>query len=158
MATEQNLPNNMEDFGDAIGQAVAKGIAATQPPRKMTPGEYARREAQRNPKPKLKFTALIQNGVAIDVPSTGGVTPKAVLAMNKFTHSGRYLDRRVEVILHEQGTDAVLDIRYSNKSSDQRMENKSLFRNFEDLVCQIADAQVAEDAEDAASGKKLKRG
>lgn len=158
MATDQMNSQNMDDFGDAIGQAVAKGIAATQPPRKMTPGEYARREAQRNPKPKMKFTALIQNGIPIDVPSTAAVTPKAVLAMNKITHSGRYIDRFVEVILHEQGADAVLDIRYSNKSNDQRMENKSRFRNFEDLMCQIAEAQVAEDAEDAAAGKKLKRG
>lgn len=149
-------PPGME-LAKAIGDAVAAGLAANNP-KKVTYGAFLKRPTANHPlgllSPKLSRN-YFQNGRLITYDT---VNDAQVLLLNRITHSGRYLDRKVEVIVRDEGGDSQsVELRYSNASIDQRMDLKSLFRNFTELVTQIVDAQDQERAEDEASPKKVVR-
>ncbi len=55
----------------------------------------------------------------------------------------------------EGGDGQSVDIRYKNAGIDDRMELKALFRNFHELVKQIADAQEQERQEDAEQPQRI---
>ena len=148
MAANSKTPQDIST--DQLAEAVARGITAAQGPKKLTPGQYAKRERERNPKPALK-RPVYQNGYSVDVDS-GAVTAEAITLMNRITTSGRYLGRRVEVIVRNDPNDKAVEIRYPNKSIDQRMENAQFFTSFTDLVRKI----VAE--QDDLKAKRKARG
>ncbi len=150
MANDNVSTAQLDSMAETIAEGVARGIAATSP-KKLTFGQYTKREAQRNPKPKLT-RKMFQNGYPVDAEV---LSAKEIEALNRITHSGRYLDRRVEVIVNDDGGDGeVVQIRYANKTPDQRFENKSHFLNIGDLAGKIADAQEAEVLDDATRPAK----
>lgn len=118
-------------LGEQIAQGIADGIAKLQP-KKVSFGEYQKR----HPRPKLERESY-DNGHRI---SPDVITVEEANLLNQITTSGRYIKRKVEVIVRNEGrplNEQVLEIRYSDKSPDQRMENKGLFKNFVDLLKQI---------------------
>lgn len=138
-------PLDMNQLGQTIGNAVAAGMAASAPPRKMTTGEYVRRGAinQYHPDPKvrLKFNRdYYQNGRLIEFGTT---YDREVELLNQITHSGRYIDRLVEVVVVQEGSEEVVDIRFSNKK-DKAFELKGKARDFTDMLQQIVAAQKIE--------------
>ncbi len=149
-------PPGME-LAQAIGDAVAAGLEKNNP-KKVTYGQYLKRGTKNHPLGLLspKFTRLyFQNGHEVPYDM---VTDAVVVLLNSISHSGRYLDRKVEVIVRDTGGDTQsVEFRYMNASIDDRMELKSLFRSFPDLVKQIADLQAAERLEDEESPKKVVR-
>lgn len=150
-------PPGME-LASAIGAAVAEGIAKNAPPKKVTYGAFLKRPTKNHPlgllSPKLSRT-YFQNGHLIQYDS---VNDEQVLLLNRITHSGRYLDRKVEVIVRDNGGDSQsVELRYKNNSIDDRMELKSLFKDFTDLVKQIVAAQDEERAEDEANPRRVVR-
>jgi hypothetical protein len=151
-------PPGME-LAKAIGDAVAEGLAKNSP-KKVTYGAYLKRPTANHPLGLLspKFTAgrtYYQNGRQVPYEA---VTDAQVEFLNAITHSGRYFDRKVEVIVKDDGGDTqYVDIRYKNASIDDRMDQKSLFRNFTELVQTIAEAQADERAEEEAHPKKIVR-
>jgi hypothetical protein len=132
---------------DALGSAIAKGISEAKPKnRYKTIGEYARDEA----KGRKKLTRpVFQNGMPI---TERVLTNTEIDLANRVKHSGRYIDRRVEAVVmaNQVGEVEGIDFRYSNRTPDQRSENKNYWRNFEDMLQQIVTAQEAEAAKEQA--------
>jgi hypothetical protein len=140
------MPSDMA----ALGAAIAAGIAQTQPARKVTIGEYVRRGAinqYHTGKKALKMTReYYQNGKMI-YPDT--CFDKEIELLNQITHSGRYIDRLVEVVVIQNGSEEAVDIRFSNKVQFA-FELKGKARDFTDILEQIVAAQKIEreDMED----------
>lgn len=151
-ATEANseAPVNLTQaqFAKALGDAVAEGMAKNQGPRKITFGEYARNGAtpfhpkgqSGMPKPSRVY---MQNGWPMPLAQ---VHDDEIRLLNRITHSGRYLERKVEVIVNTDTADESVDIRFSNTLA-HAFELKGLARNFKDMLQQIVDAQEMEDLE-----------
>jgi hypothetical protein len=78
-----------------------------------------------------------------------------VSLLNRLTHSGRYLNRLIEVGLREEDGHQVFNLRYSNKSAGMNAIKEQLFRQPGDkstlatILRQIVEAQEAEDRETA---------
>jgi hypothetical protein len=136
---------DLTQLGSVIGNAVASGMAASAPPRRMTIGEYVRRGGinQYHPDPnvKVKFDReYYQNGHLIQMSTS---YDREVELLNRITHSGRYIDRLVEVVVVQNGSEEAVDIRFSNKR-DKAFELKGRARNFIDILEQIVAAQDIE--------------
>jgi hypothetical protein len=149
-------PPGME-LAQAIGDAVALGLEKNNP-KKVTFGQYLKRGTKNHPlglaSPKFS-RQYFQNGHEVPYDA---VPDEDVLLLNSLTHSGRYLDRKVEVILRDTGGDTQsLEFRYRNGSIDDRMDLKGLFKSFHDLVYQIAAAQAEERREDEETPKRVVR-
>lgn len=127
------------DIADRISEGIARGIQESRP-KKVSIGEYTRREALAHPMPKSTY-AIYQNGIPAQ-PSAD-----AIRSCNRMTHGGRYLNRTVEVVFRDEGGDLSLNFVYANKTVDQRFENIKHWTSFDDLTAKIAKAQEHEDAE-----------
>lgn len=142
---------NSPDFtamGESIGAAVAAGMPKAAP-RKVTFGEYQKRvHSVMHPDPNFpNGPAMTRNyWVNGDRLMQGTATDLEINLLNKITHSGRYINRLVEVMC---GSDEVR-IHWNTKTPDQRFEAAQHWRNFEDMARQIVDAQVIEDREEEA--------
>lgn len=139
---------NLADFGQVIGDAVAKGIAANTR-RKITQGEYNARGGHSpfhpDPKKRLKFNRVYsQNGRICELATT---YDDEIELLNQITHSGRYIDRLVEVVVSQDGSEEVVDFRFSNKTQ-YAFELKGKAKDFTEILRQIVAAQTAERAEE----------
>lgn len=129
----------------AIGKAVADGIAANTR-RKITFGEYEAMGPRNvyHPKSKAETPQLKRNVWQNDsMLQHSTLFDREVVLFNRITHSGRYCDRKVEVICTEDD----IYIRYNNKTADQRFELKNHFRSMEELLTIIVTEQEREDKE-----------
>ena len=135
----------------AFATALAAAISASQGPKKVTFGEYTRRPSIGHPLgPKgPQFTReYFQNGFRLEWPTTPDVQ---IELLNKIDRSGRYFDRKVEVLVREDGVnESSVDIRFSNQTADQRFLLTGYFKTFTDMLQQIIAFQTAEDAEEDA--------
>lgn len=131
------------DLGKSIGDAINAGQRRQQPF-----GAYDPKSSYHPDKtkvPPLKHETF-QNGARCN-PTT--LNDAEIVLLNRITHSGRYIDRLVEVIFDDASPgQETIYINYNNKTVDQRMTNKSKWQSFGHLLQQVVDAQVAEDAED----------
>lgn len=145
------------EMGTAIGDAVSDGIAR-QTRRKVTFGEYDPRSPfQPDKKLTLKLKRpCYQNGRFIDKAMSFN---SEIDLLNRITHSGRYIERLVEVVVNQEGADETVYISWNNRTPDQRMEMKGHAKNWEDMLRQIVVAQEEEDLEaaEAAEAKKARR-
>ncbi len=144
-STRGNTPD-FSELGKSIGSAVAAGMPAP-PPRKVTFGEYQKRvHSSTHPDPKFPNGPLLNKECWIngDRAVTTSLNDREINFLNKLTHSGRYLDRLVEVIV---GQDEIR-IHWNNKTADQRFELGKHAKSFEDLMSQIIAVQVEEDKEE----------
>lgn len=137
-------PADLFQLGQIIGDSVSRGIAQNAPPRKITIGEYNRtRGSQYHPDPKVKVKMTreyYQNGRLIEHAIT---FDREIELLNQITHSGRYIDRLVEVVVVQNGADEAIDIRFSNKPNFA-FELKGKARDFTDMLQQIVAAQKLE--------------
>lgn len=146
MATDTQTPETPSSvegaaaFAKMIGAAVAQANSEANP-RKMTFGEYQRRLAKGRSVLRRPF---FENGALI--PATQ-LTNAEIDLLNQITHTGRYLDRNIEVILRNENLDESVEVRYNNATHDQQNVIYRLVRSFEDMLTQIVTAQKAEDAE-----------
>jgi len=137
---------NLNDLAGAIGASVAQALASQAPPRKMTFGEYQRRA---NAGRKKLTREVFQNGFRLGGPGSvdNSLTNEQILLLNQITHTGRYINRLVEVILNVDEAEPVLNIRYNNRSKDQALTLRGHIRNFTDMLQQIVADQIEEDKE-----------
>ena len=137
---------SMEELGDTIGRAVALGIGQTTR-RKVTFGEYMQTgHSSFHPRPASETPVLKrrswQNGIWMN-PAT--LFDREVELLNSITHSGRYVDRMVEVILRGEGTaDEEVDIRFPNKDVNDQLMMKGYAKDF---VTMLELVKVAQDEE-----------
>ena len=146
-APEAEPTFKMSDFATVIGNAVAEGIARNT--HKRVPyGEYISRGTHssyhegKHPT-KLKHECW-QNGSRIEFDTT---TDKEIALLNKITHSGRYINRLVEVIFNIDGSEPVVYISFPCNSVDKRFSIQQHCKGFTDMLEQIVKVQVEEDAE-----------
>ena len=144
-AHKVNSPD-FEAMGESIGAAVAAGMPKP-PPRKVTFGEYQKRvHSSTHPDPlfpngpPLKRQCYVNGDRALE----NVLTDAEINLLNQVTHSGRYVNRLVEVMC---GQDEV-HVRWNTKSNDQRNEAAQNWKSFEDLMRQVIAAQVIEDKEE----------
>lgn len=121
-----------------LGKAIAEGIAS-QNPKKLTFGQYQARENRGRVKLRLK---AYQNGIPID---ESVLSNEEIKLFNQIDRSGRYIDRRVEVLYNDDMGEKSVDIRYKNKTADDRFEFRGFVRNIADLLKQVIEANKADD-------------
>lgn len=154
-------PLDMEELGETIGSAVASGIEKNTR-KKVTYGEYNQRgHSSFHPRPKSETPVLKRQCFENDArmnPVT--LFDEEINLLNKITHSGRYCNRMVEVIVSQDGSEEALYIRYHNSTPDQRFELKGQCRDLIDMLKQITTAQAVERAEheQQEAEKKQRRG
>lgn len=154
-ATDPVESPTMDQFGEALTAigSIAQTIAANQPKRKVTIGDY-------NPKsvlhpdgikntPKLTRKCY-QNGVELHEDT---LKDSEIRLLNRITHSGRYIDRKVEVFLQQNGSTDDVHIRYNNKR-DAMFELREFVRNFEDMLTQVIAGQEAEVEQDKTYARR----
>lgn len=135
--------DDLETVGAVMGKAVANGINETQR-RKVTIGEYMQRPGSpfSTRRPRLKRETY-QNGYRL---TSLNLTDEQIQLCNKLTHSGRYLNRIVTVVLTDNGAgEEELNIRWNCKNVNQRMDAKGVFKDFTDLLQQLVALQKEED-------------
>lgn len=134
-------------MGQVIGAAVSQGIAANTR-RKITIGEYNARGGNSpfHPDPKVRVKmnrAYYNNGRIIELATA---FDREVELLNQITHSGRYIDRLVEVVVTQDGSEETVDFRFSNKSQ-YAFELKGKAKDFTAILEQIVAAQTVEREE-----------
>lgn len=154
---------DMTQFGDVIGRAVQAGITATER-KKVTFGQYIAKggtspfhpNSAKYPDgashPKLTHQCY-QNGSLLFVDT---LHDEEVELLNRITHSGRYCERLVEVIVSNEGqVDEMVDIRFNNKTPDDRFnvqgavsfnrkKHKSVFQAMLESIVTDQDEERAE--------------
>lgn len=135
--TGKDLKEIATTMADSIAEAMNKHM-----PRKMSAGEYARKYGK-----KVRLTrTCYQNGYGID---NTRLTDEETELLNKLVRPGKYMDRKVEVIVRPE-PDNTLEIRYSDKRVDQRIELSHYFRSFKELLTKlIAEQTLAQEEEKA---------
>ena len=108
--------------------------------KKVTYGEYTRNRNKN--RPKLRRESY-QNDARIEPDS---LSIAEISLLNRITHSGRYIDRKVEVVINTDSAEEVVYIRWHNRTADQRSDLKGLAPSFENILQQIVTAQEAEKA------------
>lgn len=140
-------------FGQQIGDSIVKGMAANAPRRKVTFGEY---DPKTYAQPDKRLTKRLnrdcfQNGGWMNPNSMNN---EEIRLLNSITHSGRYIDRSVEVVLVQNGSEDVVHLVYKNKTIAQRLELAGKFRNLEDMLTKICAAQAEERAQDDVDDRR----
>lgn len=140
-------------FATLIGEAVAKGIAASSPKPKVTFGQYdPKSQFHPDKKSQQKMNRkYFQNGAEFQHDVT---YDEEIALLNRITHSGRYINRLVEVSVRDEGGDQVsVHINYSNKRDHMNVlignlvtlpESKTKLQS---MLAMIVEAQELEDLE-----------
>lgn len=139
---------------EGLADAIAKGISASTR-RKVTFGEYeANKRTSFHPDPlnrKQLSRPYFQNGGAINFNT---VFDEEVELLNRITHSGRYIDRLVEVSVRDSGGgEETVHITYNNKKDkiSELMDHVERKRGdkskFQAILRMIVEAQEMEDLE-----------
>jgi hypothetical protein len=150
-AVASSRASELASLGEQIGQSVATGMAKNQR-RKVPYGEYIRKtHSTSHPDPDFpNGPALTRvcwvNGAFVDVATH---QDSEIRLLNRLTHSGRYLNRLVEVIVQHNGSDEEVQIRWNAKTPDDRFELGKYAVSFVDMLEKIVAVQQEEDAEQA---------
>ena len=139
--------NGDDNLGQTIGQAVADGMAKHTRP-KVSYGNYVKRvHSSLHPDPNFPDGPPLKKSVFINGihAEKHNLLDEEINLLNRLSRSGRYIDRLVEVIV---GADD-LEVRYNDKTNDQRNENSTKWRNTVDMLQQIVTAMDLENAEEA---------
>lgn len=137
----------LADFGKILADSIVAGMAQQAGPKKVTFGQYDPRSPWHPDKKKrVKLTRVVfQNGNLVNPDM---VLDADIVRLNKINRSGRYLNRKVEVSMREDVDAEVIYISYKTQTLDQRMENKTLFVDFSDLLKKILmEQEIAEENE-----------
>lgn len=137
---------------EALVRAFSEAMRSNAPKRKITIGEYDPRSPWHPKKANsVVLTRLcFQNGFALNPDQ---LSNNEITLLNKIDRSGRYIERLVEVILRDDSAEDVVEIRYRNKTADQRNDIARHCRSLEDMLTQIVRDQEAAEAELIAMGR-----
>lgn len=131
--------------GEAIARGIAEGLKAVAPPRKVEFGEFDGKspfDVTKDGSPKTKLTRdCFQNGAKMRPEM---LFDEEIKLLNRIVRSGRYINRMVEVIVRDEGSDSVVELRYKNKTADQRSELKTEVKDLRTMLRRIVDEQDVE--------------
>ena len=110
---------------EGLGKSIADAINSTQR-RKQPFGAYDPKSSYHPNKAKIPklHRDFYQNGYRAN-PIT--LMDEEIHLLNRITHSGRYLNRVVEVRVDDSSAEEVVHINYNNKGIEQRLQNKQLW-------------------------------
>lgn len=146
LATQPQHALIADNIGTVIGNAVAEGMTRNQR-RKITVGEYVARLKAGRPEMARRF---YQNNVEM-LPGDWRITPAEITLLNKINRTGRYINRLVEVVLGQDGTEEVVHFRFNNRKPDHQFALMAAgVRDFETMLQMIVEAQAVENAADEA--------
>lgn len=121
----------------SLATAIVGAVNAAQGPRVIKNAEYQRTRSQHRDKPQLT-RRVYQNGFLL---TRRQMSEDAINLANTLL-PGIYADGTVQVVPMRDGAAGMsLDIRYANKSPDERMNFKSRFPSFEHLLAAIVREQ-----------------
>lgn len=146
--TESNAQpaNDSSQIGAAIAEGIRDGLKQLAP-RKVTFGQYDPKSSFHPDKKKAKHLTreCFQNGARLNEAT---LFDAEIELLNQIKRPGRYLNRKVEVVIRE-GTDSeTVELRYNNATFEQRSDLKSQARNFLEMLKQIVmEQEVAEENE-----------
>jgi hypothetical protein len=118
-----------------LAQAIKEAVEETAPIKQVHISRYRAKTpfnptgAKRAQRPKLNCT-FFQNG---DKPNPTRLFDEEIELINGLK-PGRYINRVVEVVEKIEGGERAVEIRYSNKTPEQRFENKNHFRSLLELL------------------------
>jgi len=116
-----------------LAGAIVQAVNAAQGPRKPTLSEYLTQRSVHRDKPQLT-RRVYQNGMLL---TRRQLTADAIHMLNEI-RPGIYADGMLQVVpLREGATSMSFDIRYQNKSVDDRMAVKAKFQTFEHMLAAI---------------------
>lgn len=140
-------------LGQVIGVAVAEGTAKASRKRQPWALYDPKTPWQPDKSKALKLRRrCFQNGGFLFADKLSNTE---ISLLNRITHSGRYIDRLVEVVLDQSSSEESLDIRYNNKTHDQTNELRGHFRSLTEMLQMIVADQEEEDKDMAErEGKK----
>lgn len=136
-------PGNWSQFADKISQGIAEGLAKLQP-RKVTFGEYQRKL----PKKPTLLRPFAQNGFPV---MANQLEAEQIDMLNKLHRSGRYIGRRLEIIIRNADreiADQSVEMRYSNKTNEQRIDNAKYLGSLTDMLTKVLTEQDALDMQE----------
>src|ERR1035437_3587304 len=149
-AAQSNQPN-FAQMGEAIGAAVSVGMAKATRKRKSY-GEYIRTpHSTTHPDPAFPNGPVLRRETLINGwrAQTDMLHDREIDLLNRLTHSGRYLNRLVEVLVQLNGPEEDVQIRWNTKTTDQRFDAARHWTDLEAMLDKIVTVQVEEDAEEA---------
>lgn len=140
------IANSINTQVGSIGTQIADGINAARP-KKVTAGQYDPKTPFHPNKKKAKRLArpMYQNGTRL-MPNR--MFDREIELANQIVRSGRYINRLIEVIVRQDGADEVVELRYKNRTIDDRMEHKGAYRDLTDMLTKIVEEQNALLAEE----------
>lgn len=163
MADAQTAPVvDAEALGRMIAQGIASGLKEIAPPRKVEFGEFNGKSPFDRKKDGTFYAAgekpalnrpSFQNGVKFREEY---LTAEEINLLNQITIPGRYIERKVEVVIFDEGSDQSIDLRYKNKTPDQRSELKSEAKDLVAICRRIIEEQTEAELDDATSPRKRK--
>lgn len=147
---EDAVKSTANDSMAQIAQAIREGFkGATKQKVSISdfdPQCFVQEGLPKKAKLKLRRKAY-QNGYRLN-PNT--LSNTEIDGLNKI-RGGRYLNRTVEVIVRDQGaSNEAVELRYSNKTFDQRMALKNEFRSLAEAVELIQEEMKAADQREEA--------
>lgn len=120
-----------------LATAIVGAVTAAQGPRKITAAEHQRERSVHRDKPLLT-RKVFQNGFML---TRKQLSADAIHFANEI-QPGVYADGMLQVVLLRDGTTGTaLDIRYPNKSVDERMALASRFPSIEHMLATIVREQ-----------------
>lgn len=144
---------DMAQFAAVLAAAITKGNIDSRPVQKVKFAQYDPKNIYHPDRKKAAHLtrACYQNGCLL-MEST--MFDREIELLNTLTHSGRYINRLVEIYISQDSSEDEVHIRYNNKSADQKLENKGAFPSLLSLLEQVAKAQEQERQEDVLNDRK----
>lgn len=172
---EQLVP--ISDVSAAIAKGIADGMrelsgnlvagmTAMAPPRKVEFGEFDGKSPFNR---TLDGRLLTDKEKAVECVLTRKcyqngyrmleerLIPDEIWELNKITRPGRYIERKVEVVISDDGSDQSMDLRYKNKTADDRSELKSEVKNLVVMLKRIVAEQDEAEQEEATAPRRSKK-
>ena len=131
---EQSI--DLKELASAITNAVAEAGPIKQVPISRYLAKTPWNPTGSKQRPKLRATFL-QNGYEI---REAFVTDEQIHLLNQIK-PGRYINRKVEVVERNEHGNHSIELRYNNKSIEDRMELKTEARNLTEMLQRIVNEQ-----------------
>lgn len=142
--------------GEQLVRAFSEALKLTAPPRYIQIGEYDPKTSWHPIAAEAhKLTRVCyQNGFPLNEAQ---MSNQEIDLLNAIDRSGRYINRLVEVIIADEGTEEIVYIRYRNKTEDQRNALREHFSKLVGMLQLIVNAQNAAEADLMSADKPRSR-
>lgn len=128
-------------IADGISKGISEGLEKAAGPKKVTFGRFDPRTPFHPKKAEVPRLTRVcfQNGRRMN-PEL--LHDEEIRLLNKIHRGGRYIGKRVHVVIRDEGDDASLDLQYRDQTADQRFDNKSSWIDMKEMLTKILAEQT----------------